>query len=293
MNVVAFFHAYKFTHFNAEKRTRIKKNESQLSLAETLNALVFGVNLPRPENTSFPSQQFETVTLQSNKKIECWSIKADSAKGTVLIFHGYGGAKSSMLDKSDEFLKMGYNTLVVDFMGSGGSEGNQCTIGYREAEEVKTCFDYVQQTGENKIYFFGTSMGAVAVLKAMHDYPLAPAGIIIECPFGSMYKTTCARFRNMGVPSFPMAAVLTFWGGVQNGFSAFSFNPIEYAQSVKCPTLLLYGEKDDKVSRREIDDIFENLQGEKTLKTYPLAGHENYLRNYKEEWEKDVKAFLE
>ena len=29
-----------------------------------------------------------------------------------------------------------------------------------------------------------------------------------------------------------------FWGGVQQGYWAFSHNPVEYAKSVKCPTLL-------------------------------------------------------
>jgi hypothetical protein len=87
------------------------------------------------------------------------------------------------------------------------------------------------------------------------------AGIILECPFGTLYKTTCARFDNMGVPAFPMAGILLFWGSVQNGFWAFSHQPEEYAKAVKCPALLLYGEKDEKVSRKEIDIIFENLAG--------------------------------
>src|SRR5205085_9033661 len=134
--------------------------------------------------------------------------------------------------------------------------------------------------GVKNIYLFGTSLGAVAILKAIHDYHLQPAAIIIECPFGSMYQTTCARFRIIKVPPFPMAGLLVFWGGIQNGFWAFGHNPTMYARSVKCPTLLLYGEKDEKVSRQEIDDIYKNLAGKKTLRTYPLAGHENYLIKY-------------
>lgn len=292
VNAVAFFHAYKFTHFTGDVVKKVKKNESDLSFLDKLNALVFGVNIPKPQNLTYPAQPFETVKLNSNKEIECWSIKTDSAKGTVILFHGYGGVKGRMLDKSDEFLRMGYNTLLVDFMGSGGSEGCQSTIGFKESEQVKTCFEYVRQTGEENILLFGTSMGAAAVLKSLHDFDINPAGIIIECPFGTMYETTCARFSNMGVPPFPMADVLLFWGSVQNGFWAFSHNPAEYAKSVKCPALLLYGEKDDKVSRAETDRIFQNLGERKLLKTYPEAGHENYLLRYGEEWKKDVQEFL-
>jgi esterase/lipase len=78
----------------------------------------------------------------------------------------------------------------------------------------------------------------------------------------------------------------------QNGFWAFAHNPTSYAKKINCPTLLLYGAKDKKVSRQEIDKIFDNLHGEKELKIYQEAGHENYLIKYKEEWTKDVQRFL-
>lgn len=291
MNIVAFFHAYKFTHF---AKINSKKTESpkKLSTFEKFETVLFGVNNPRPTNTYLPSQKFETLKLQSNKEIECWTIKTDNSKGTVILFHGYGSKKSSLLNKSDEFLKLGYDTLLVDFMGSGSSEGNQTTIGFKEAEEVKTAFEYLEKQGEKNIYLFGNSLGAVAVMKAMSDFNLDTKGIILECPFGSMYKTTCARFSNMNVPSFPMAGLLVFWGGVQNGFWAFGHKPTEYAKNINAPTLLLYGEKDDKVSREEIDEIYSNLNGTKQLKTFKLSGHEDYLNKYKEIWIDDIHDFL-
>jgi uncharacterized protein len=291
LNLVAALHAWKFTHFSPEATERIKPE--QLSIAGKLNALAFGVDLPRPINDSQPSQPFETVSLQAEKQLETWHIKADSAKGTVILFHGYGGKKSGMLDKSAEFLRMGYSTLLVDFRGSGGSEGEQTTIGYEEAEEVKASFDFLKSKGEKNIVLFGTSMGAVAIMKAMHDYQLDAQAAILECPFGTMYETTCARFRAMGVTTVPLAHILMFWGGTLNGFWAFSHNPVEYAKSIHCPTLLLYGEQDARVSKQETVAIFDNLAGKKSLKTYPLAGHENYLLKYRNEWVVDVSGFLE
>src|SRR5690606_3486437 len=190
------------------------------------------------------------------------------------------------------FDSLQFNTLLVDFMGSGGSEGNNTTIGYKEADQVKTAFEFVKEKGEKNIYLFGTSLGAVAIMKAMDDYALAVSGLILECPFGSMYETVCARFDNMNVPRFPMAGLLVFWGGVQNGFWAFGHNPTEYAKSIQCPTLLLYGEKDEKVSVRETEEIFDNLPGRKKLRTFPDAGHESYLLKYRKEWIEEVSEFL-
>jgi alpha-beta hydrolase superfamily lysophospholipase len=292
INVVAFFHAYKFTHFVSADITKTKSPE-KLSSVDKIKTLLLGVNNPRPTNKEKPSAYTE-VELQSNKKIHCWYLKnTDTAKGTVILFHGYSGEKSSMLDKAEVFEKLNYHVLLVDFMGSGGSEGNQTTLGFKEAEQVKTAFDYVTEQGEKNIYLFGTSMGSVAIMKALADDLLKPKGIIIECPFGSMYETTCARFKIMNAPTFPMAGMLVFWGGVQNNFWALGHNPTEYAKEINSPALLLYGEQDRNVSRQEIDEIFKNLKGEKTLRTYERAGHDNYCLEYKAEWIKDITGFLQ
>lgn len=291
MNVIAFVHAYKFTHFSDSFSEKTKSPEN-LSVVEKIQTLVFGVNNPKPKSKKNPTQQFDVVKLKSNKEIECWFIKNQKPKGTVILYHGYGAEKSSMLDKSDAFQKMGFNTLLVDFMGSGNSEGNQTTIGFKEAEQVKTTFDYLTEKGERNIYLFGTSMGAVSIMKCINDHKIKPKGIIIECPFGTMYQTICARFTKMHAPSFPMAGILLFWGGIQNGFNGFNHNPAEYAQKINCPTLLLYGEKDKSVSRKEIDEIFKNLKGRKELKIYQGTGHENYLIKNRNEWIKNCSDFL-
>jgi alpha-beta hydrolase superfamily lysophospholipase len=257
-----------------------------------IKMLVFGLDIPRANIKKYPVRNFETIKLKSNKEIECWSIKTDSSRGTVILFHGYCDNKSSLIGLSNIFNNLGYSTLLVDFMGAGNSEGNQTTIGYKESEEVKTTYDYLRQQGEKHICLFGASLGAAAVLKAINDYKISPDAIILECPFGTMYEAVCARFKPINIPVFPMAYLLTFWGGVQNGFWAFGFNPADYAKSVKCPTMIIYGGKDILVSRKEIDDIFSNLNCAKQLKIYPNAGHDDYFREYKDQWIEDVGHFI-
>ena len=291
INVVAFFHAYKFTHFSDGQVSKTK-SAHRLTPFEKIEVLFTGIDNPRPAIQKYPVHDFKTITLMSNKMLECWMITANNQKGTVILFHGYGSQKSAMLDKAEEFLKMGYSTLLVDFMGAGGSEGNQTSIGFHEAEEVKTVFDHLSETGEKNIYLFGTSLGAVAILRAIDKYDIDPQGIIIECPFGSLYQTTCARFKSLNVPVIPMAGLLVFWGGVQNGYWGFGHNPTDYAKHVTCPVLLLYGEQDEKVSRAEIDEIYANLAGKKILRTYPNAGHENYLGKYHNRWVQDIQLVL-
>lgn len=290
VNMIAAIHAYKLTHYSRAVAEKTEMNDK--GFWANIGLALTGVDNPRPENSVLPGVPFETLVIESNVKTECWKIEADSSVGTVIICHGYGGSKSSMLDKANEFLKMNYSVLLVDFMGSGGSEGDQCTIGYFESEQVKSCYDYLVNEGEENIVLFGTSMGAVAIMKSISEYEISPHAIILECPFGSLYQTVCARFGMMNIPSFPMAGLLTFWGGAENGFSSFDHVPTEYAMKIKCPVLLMHGEKDPKVGREEIDAIYNNLPGPKQLVTFKDAGHENYLTKSYSIWKESVAGFL-
>ena len=292
LNVVAFFHAWKFTHFTDGPGQ--PKRSFELSTTEKIKVLFLGIENPKPKNSALPEQPFQTVEIESTETLEAWFVPADSARGTVVLFHGYRGEKSQLLDRSGELHGMGFNTLLVDFSGSGGSEGLTTTIGYHEAEQVRDCFDFLQKKGEENIVLFGTSMGAAAVMRALHEYPaLDPVAVVLECPFATMYSAVKQRFELMGAPSFPTAALLTFWGGVQHGFWAFGHDPVDYAGSVSEPALLLWGEQDNRVSRRETEAIFENLPaGKKWLKTYPTSGHESYLNDHAVAWREDVSVFL-
>jgi uncharacterized protein len=129
-------------------------------------------------------------------------------------------------------------------------------------------------------------------MKAINDYELPVSSVILECPFGSMLQTVKSRFSMMHIPSFPMAYLLMFWGGVENWFNPFSHNPANYAKKIHCPVLLFYGEKDIKVSAAETDLIYHNLAAPKKLVKFPLAGHENYLKKYNAEWTAQVSGFL-
>jgi alpha-beta hydrolase superfamily lysophospholipase len=197
-----------------------------------------------------------------------------------------------MVKESNQFNELGFDTILVDFLGSGGSTGNSTTIGFYEADQVKTVFDFFSKNHQKRPIMFGTSMGAVAIMKSIHDYSLNPESIILECPFGDMLETVQARFKIMNAPVFPMSHLLTLWGGIQNNFNAFAHNPSDYAKRIKVKTLLLYGMKDDRVSLEETELIYENLAGPKELKLYPEAGHESILMKYERAWVEDVGGFI-
>jgi alpha-beta hydrolase superfamily lysophospholipase len=190
------------------------------------------------------------------------------------------------------FHDLGYSAFLVDFRGSGGSSGHETSIGFHEADDVRAALDYASTLpGRVPVVLYGNSMGAAAVLKAMSDAPLRPAALVLECPFDRLASTVRHRFDSYRVPSFPAANLLLFWGGVQQGFNPWRFNPAEYARSVSVPTLLMNGDRDPWVTVAEARSIFDGLRGPKELKLFPGLGHQSFLRARRAEWTATVAGF--
>lgn len=293
LNYIAYNHSYNFTHYADINQSKLKISDTtDISVVEKISYIFKGVQVPRPKNTSTPHYDYSTDYISTPKgKIEVWYGRIENARGTVIMFHGYANKKSSLLNRSNIFIELGYNVMLVDFLGSGGSDGNTVSIGYYEADQVKACIDYLAPKEKN-IYLFGISMGAVACMKCVNDYHPPMKGLIVECPFGCFKTTVKNRFKNFGIPSFPMADLLMLWGSYNTGYNCYQHNPVDYASNIHCPTLLIHGEKDHAVSKKEIDDIFANLQGEKYLKTFPKTGHDIFIPKNEAEWMNTVEDFM-
>jgi len=296
INIVAYNHAYQFTHYSnsLQPKTQISP---QTSLLEVLSILFFSIENPRPKNHKFPRKSFKTYSLEAPVKIECWEITVPNARETILLFHGYGGEKSGMLPLADAFLEMGRNVVLVDFRGSGNSEGNEVTIGYKEAQEVKAVFEFIQNKlnheSNHRLILFGTSMGATAIMRAVAKLQIQPDALILECPFASLVNTVKNRFRMRKLPPILLSELLVFWGSVQGNFWGFDHEPIRYASQIKCPVLLMHGAKDEKVTLESIQKIYSQLGDKKFLKIFPNLQHQSYLLASPNVWKQVVQEFFD
>ena len=187
---------------------------------------------------------------------------------------------------------MGYNTLLIDFRAHGNSGGNTTTIGYFEAEDVELAYNFIKNKGEKNMVLWGISMGAATITKAISDYALQPNKVILEMPFGSILNAAEGRIKMMQLPSEPLATLITFWGGAEHGFWAFSMKPAKLVKKINCPVLLQWGKNDPRVSKEEIDMIYENITAPKKLVVYDNAGHESLCKNENDKWVTEVETFL-
>jgi uncharacterized protein len=297
LNLVAYRHAWAMTHFVAEGTATVKPES--LSLLGKARVLFSGMTIPRPsagditpESAGLP---FETHSIQGNNgvNLQAWYIPCPRSNGLVLMFHGYAACKVALLPEARVLHELGYALLLVDFQGSGGSSGSVTTIGFGEADDVALAMDHARaRWREQPLILYGASMGSVAILRAVAIQRVRPQAVIMECPFDRLVNTVANRFAAMGMPSFPCAQLLVFWGGVQHGFDGLEHNPMAYATRVDCPVLQMHGGLDRRVTREQAGAIFTALAGPKEFQRFASAGHESYLAREPDKWRAVVTSFL-
>lgn len=298
LNISAALYAWKFTHIYDDPSLR-NAPPSKNIVTKTWR-LFSGPRQPRSIITEYPAFAFDTISLKtaSGIHIDAWYSKSDSAsKGTVLLFHGITSNKGLILPEASAFRSFGYNVLLVDFRGHGNSGGNTTTIGVRESEEVKLAYDYISGLGEKNIYLWGSSMGAVVVAKAMAEYNLQPAGIILEMPFASLQSHLRARARVLGfqgLPEKPFSFFVSLWMGWEKGFNGLKHRTTDYVKKVNCPVLLQYGGRDTYVLNSETNSVFEAINSPNKKKVvYETAAHESLQLNDPVKWDTELETFLE
>ena len=294
LNIMAAFHAYKFTHFYADIPPA--KKPDQMSFSEKTAAIFVGVKYAKSKVVDTFQVKHDTITLKTKDsvRLECWYAKADSnAKGTVVMFHGHGSSKSGMIKEATAFHAMGWNVFMTDFRAHGNSEGETCSIGYDESKDVKAAYDYIKAGGEKNIVLWGISLGAATILSAIDQFNIKPNKLILEMPFGTLKEGVIGRVKMMHIPAEPMSTLLTFWGGIEQRNWAFDFRPQDFAAKVNCPVLLQWGINDPRVTQTETNTIYKHLAShDKFLMIYVNSGHQSLCKNENAKWMSTVGGFL-
>lgn len=297
INICASLYAYKLTHVYDD--LALKNLQPSKNIFIKTWRLFTGPRQAKSVITEIPTFPFDTVKLKTAKGIliDAWYSKTDSvSKGTVILFHGITANKGMIINEAAEFRYQGYNVMLVDYRAHGNSSGHTTTIGIRESEEMKLAFDHIVAKGENTIFLWGNSMGAVVIAKAIADYGLAPSGVILEMPFGSLQSHLQGRARALGfqgLPEKPFGFFVTMWMGIERGFNGFKHKTSSYAAKLNCPVLLQWGALDNYVHKTETDNIYNAIAStNKKLIVFDRAGHESLLQIDPIKWRIETERFL-
>jgi alpha-beta hydrolase superfamily lysophospholipase len=294
VNLLAYRYVYAYCHFRARLGTACADSTARW---KRLRRLLWPPALERPGLEDCPERYGLSCTIHTlaggRGRLQGWFIPHPGPGYLALVFHGYRTSKARMLPEARGLHQLGCACFLIDFPGSGQSEGNTVSIGYHEAIDVVRTMDYARHQWPGlPLVLYGQSMGSAAILRALAVLGARADAAILECPFSRLLSAVAGRFRNVGAPSFPFAPLFVFWGGVHLGYNGFAHNPVRYARKASLPVCLLYGDRDRRVSPEEVQAIWSSLPGEKELHIFKGVGHESYASRASQEWQAVVGRFL-
>lgn len=275
-------------------------------------AVTFGVYIPylkaynlvhpkRTPFTHFPAgvgiSHYEDVqfTTSDGLKLKGWYIPPQNGK-VIIFLHGLGSDRQELLDEAGLTVAKGYGALLFDMRACGESEGTIATLGYNERLDIHAAVDFVHsRAGANTpLALFGHSMGSGAALLAAPEIPELRA-VIVESAFASVEDNINEAVQSLtGLPPFPFAPLIIFFGQQQAGVDIKSVRPIDVVAKIS-PTALLFihGDQDTTIPVRNAYALYAAAKEPKQLYILPGVNHGGFLQAEPERFPKTILTFLE
>lgn len=185
---------------------------------------------------------FEEINLstEDGANLNAIHFKADSAKGLILYFHGNRGNITRWGEIVEDYVKLNYDVLVMDYRGYGKSIGaRSMDILISDAEQF---YQYALRLyPEEEITLYGRSLGTglASWLAGKHE----PERLILETPYYSL-----AAVARRYYPIYPPQLALRY-----------NFQSSKYLKTASCPIYIFHGTKDEVVPYNSAQKLYNSL----------------------------------
>ena len=200
------------------------------------------------------------------------TTSAQPRRGTIVYLHGVADNRASAAGVISRFLARGFDVIAYDSRAHGESEGDACTYGYFEKDDLHKVLDTVPP---GPIVLIGTSLGAAVALQEAADDPRVTAVVGAET-FSDLRTVATER-----APWFFTSGVIdrAFALAEQQGhFRVDAVSPERAAGQITVPVLLLHGALDRDTPPAHSERVLAALKSpKKRLALIPGAHHNESL----------------
>ena len=248
--------------------------------------------------TEYEAWEADTFDLLGafDYELECTWLPTDSAKGTVVLVHGFKMDRWSMVKYIPLWKNLGFNVLIYDHRFHGMTEGTFISYGLLEREDLDHVIAWARaQNPSLPLGVHGESMGAATTMMyaswierqqkiefAVEDCGYSDLGDEFEFQLNS----------DFGLPDWG----ITHWANRMSrwrfGFDFRNVEPREELKSCRIPMLFIHGDADYFVPTNMVYENFEAHPGPKALYLAPGSGHAAAVLDHPEEYEKQLEQFL-
>ncbi len=182
---------------------------------------------PADLGMAYESVTFETI---DEEDIHGWFIPHESARATILYFHGNAGNMSDRVQSLQMLYTLRLNIFIIDYRGYGKSTGRPNEAGtYRDATAAWKYLTVEKQIPADEILVYGRSLGgAIAIELATR---VEPAALIVGSTFTSAKDIARKMF-----PYVPIAILMSI-----------SYNSVKRIKQIHVPLLVTHSENDDLI----------------------------------------------
>lgn len=232
---------------------------------------------------------------QSGSILRAWYAPGRAGFGAVVLLHGVGSNRTSMLGRLRFLHARGYAVLAPDFQAHGESPGEHVTFGARESLDAAASVQFLRNSAPNeRLGVIGVSMGGAAAL--VGPRPLDVDAMVLESVYPTFRDAVSDRLKvwlgPVGLLGPAIAPLLIGMVGPEIGVDADSLRPIERISSVREPVLMLAGSDDEYTPIEESLALYDRIKSPKRFWEVHGAGHVDLHDFAPAEYERVVGSFL-
>lgn len=255
------------------------------------NRAVVLTHPPRIANTTRPADlgltTAEDVTFQTSDGLTLhgWFIPPTRPnRATVIVLHGLGDNRSTILPVAALLVEDGFGALVYDARNHGDSDGAVTTLGLNEVRDVAAALSFLQAQDlvgpEAPIGIVGHSMGGATALRATARIPAIACVTAISAYATLEDNINEAVQRLAGLPPFPFGQLIVSFGEQEANASLYDVRPIDdLAAITPRPVLFIHGTDDPLILVRNSERMYEAAQEPKELLIIEGAVHGDIIRH--------------
>jgi pimeloyl-ACP methyl ester carboxylesterase len=171
-----------------------------------------------------------------------WIVARPGSCGAVVLLHGRGSSKQSLVARARMLFDAGYSVLLFDLSGHGESGGEVQGFGYAEGADAGRIHAFARDRfSGGPVGAIGNSLGAAALVFATPD--ARADAYVLEQLYATLWETTALRAALpylRGLQATVLLAQMPF----RLGYSAADVRPVDRIGEIDRPILLLAGEAD-------------------------------------------------
>jgi len=250
----------------------------------------------KPENYDLRTSSIKIQT-PDNLSLSALIVESntDTTLATVVLLHGISSFKEAELERAKVLADAGYASLLLDLRAHGQSEGEYCTFGFYEKQDLRAVADELTKLFPARpMAIWGVSLGGAVALQAMAVEPRYQFGIV-ESTFDDFNKVVLEYGADwlFGLRSQWLVDRILHKSGKIAHFDPDDIKPVVSAAQIHRPVLFIHGDKDARIPMWFGKHNYESCPAPgKRWYQVPGAGHNNLWKIAGDSLRVEVFKFL-